>query len=115
MSDDAIEKLLKSLHIQKGGVPGISKDAPANDSYYLRCEHMDFETEIESLHLTNYDKEVKDLLKQIRKFIDTEIIGKDNYITKFSGNSRFDQQVHLEINGENKLRKEQRKLNQEET
>lgn len=103
MSDDAIKKLLKSLHIQKGGVPGISKDAPANDSYYLRCEHMEYETEVESLHLTNYDEEVKILLQHIREYIDKKIIGEGKHLA----NGAWCQNVE-------DLRAEQRKLNQEE-
>lgn len=35
-----------------------------------------------------------------------EAIGEDDYITKPSGNSRFDQQVQSEINGANQLRAE---------
>src|SRR5881227_2339173 len=55
---DELDKILKVLNIQRGGVPGISGDAPANNSYYLACEHMDYGTEEETQHLTNVDGEV---------------------------------------------------------
>jgi len=87
MPDD-IEDILKILHIQKGGVPGISKDAPANDGYYLKCEHMDYDTEVEDLHLTNYDEEVKAFVKAIKDYVEKEIIyvdGKTPYKAKKAG------------------------------
>lgn len=65
-SDD-LEEILAALHIQKGGVPGISKDALAQQSYYLSCEHTDYETEKDSQHLTNYNKEVAKLQSHIQK------------------------------------------------
>lgn len=56
----------------------------------------------------NEEKSVINCIESLIEETILAVIGEDDYITKLSGNSRFDQQVSNEIGGQNTLRASQR-------
>lgn len=86
----SIDTLLAILNIEKGKVPGIDKDAPANKSYYLSCEHFDEETERASWHKTNADEVVKEFKQALNLYIEERErlarIDEHNKLDKFLDN-----------------------------
>lgn len=88
-SKEKIDEIFVLLNIQKGGVPGIDTSAPANDSFYLSCEHTDPETEKDSEHLTNYDTEVAEARKAVQSLIDSAVKAELNRANEFELSSEY--------------------------
>lgn len=82
---EELDGILRILYIQRGGLPGIVESAPAQKSYYMACEHTDPETEVDSQHLTNYDKEVKEAKLAIESYVrERERLARIDEIQKLS-------------------------------
>lgn len=59
-------KVAKTLGLQKGGLPGISKSAPANEHYYYFNDVEDYETEqIVVTQFINFEEELNAVMELI--------------------------------------------------